>query len=334
LANAAPSNPSIAVVIPAYNVENQLDHVIKSLPSYIAHIIVVNDHSSDQTENIAKSFDNKKIMLISHKENQGVGGAMISGYEKAMKLDADVVIKIDGDGQMDPAYIPFLIKPILEGKADYCKGNRFLRPQYLVRMPFIRKIGNLGLSFLTKIASGYWNIFDPTNGYTAISTYVLELINPNKFAKRYFFESSMLLEMGLLKAVVKDISIPAKYGDEKSNLSEWKSLVDFPPRLIKGFFKRIIYRYFIQDFSAVSLFIFSSFILLCFGIFFGAYYWMQSAQTGNIASTGTVMISVLPIIIGIQLILQAIVLDIQNTPVNVLTPRNSSNSMKFPNPQL
>lgn len=312
--------PKIAVVIPAYKAALTIQKVIEHLPSFVCEVIVVDDCSPDNTSEIVTALqrNDPRITLHRHVSNQGVGGAVWTGYKIALEKGADVVVKMDSDDQMDPVYIEPLIRPIIDRRADYVKGNRFLHEKELVRMPWMRRIGNLGLSFLTKLASGYWNIFDPTNGYTAIRASLIPKLNEARIDRRYFFESSMLIELGMQRAVVRDISIPAKYGDEKSSLSELKSLIEFPPKLLRALIRRTIYLYFLRDFTAVSVFIVAGFLLSFFGFLWGVRHWVLSMQTGSESSTGTVMIAVLPLIIGLQLILQAVVLDIQNVPTEVL----------------
>jgi hypothetical protein len=225
---------------------------------------------------------------------------------------------MDADGQMDPAQLPALIGPIVRGEADYTKGNRYLHARQLRSMPLLRRIGNLGLSFLTKLASGYWNIFDPTNGYTAIHAALIPLLNAEDIGRRYFFESSMLLELSLLRAVVRDVYIPARYGEETSNLSIAKTLRQFPPGLARGFCRRGWIQYFVRDFSLASLYAIAGLGLLVSGGVFGAIHWLSSAQGGVATPTGTVMLAVLPVLLGIQLLLQAVSLDIQNQPMHCL----------------
>jgi len=309
----------ISVVIPAYCAEKHLELVVKGIPEFITYIIIVDDCSTDSTLQIAKrlAIKNTRIKLIKHEMNQGVGGAMLSGYGLAYKLNSGIVVKIDSDNQMDPDFLPDLIDPIINAEADYTKGNRFLMSN-LSTMRALRRFGNLGLSFMTKVASGYWDIFDPTNGYTALRGRIIPLINKSKIDKKYFFESSMLMQLYLLRAVVKDIPIPLRYGDETSHLSEWYSLLYFPPRLFGGLVQRIWRQYFLLDFNLVSLYIFSGLIMVGFGTIFGLYHWWQSAQLQIVASTGTVMLSVLPIILGVQLLLQAVALDVQMVPHRVI----------------
>lgn len=243
-----------------------------------------------------------------------MGGAVVTGYKKALELGADIVVKIDGDGQMDTAYMEKLIQPIIYGKADYTKGNRFTDFKALRSMPKVRLFGNSGLSFLVKAASGYWNMMDPTNGYTAINKHALEELDLDNLAKRYFFESDMLINLNIENAVLVDVEIPAKYGDEESSLSITKTLVGFPPKLFKGMCKRIFLKYFIYDFNMLSLYLALGLPMVFFGTVFGALKWIEAIINQAETSTGTVMLAVLPIILGTQFILQAIQIDMNNIP--------------------
>jgi len=306
----------IFVIIPTYNAEKTIAGVLSGIPEFVDQVIVIDDCSLDNTSNIVRNFQHNdpRVTLLRHEQNQGVGGALLSGYRLALDKNAAIIVKMDSDGQMDPAYMDQLISPILSGESDYTKGNRFLHEKELRHMPYIRRIGNLGLSFLTKVASGYWNIFDPTNGYTAIGSNALRSLDFRRLSKRYFFETSMLLELGLQRLVVKDIYIPAIYGDESSKLSNLKALFEFPPKLFLGMLRRIIFLYFIRDLTAVSIFSIAGIVSVIFGSLWGIYHWWRSSVTGVEASTGTVMIAILPLILGIQFLLQAVGMDIQNTP--------------------
>ncbi|MCG2784124.1 MAG: glycosyltransferase family 2 protein [Anaerolineae bacterium] len=305
----------IAIVIPLYRAEKHIGAVLRGIPAYISHIVIVDDCSPDQSVEIVQNCSDARICLISHQTNQGVGGAVLTGYKKAVELGAEIIVKMDSDDQMDPAYLLSLLAPILTGQADYTKGNRFLHINELQNMPFIRRMGNAGLSFLTKVASGYWNIFDPTNGYTAIHSSITSLLETKKIHKRYFFESSMLIELGIIRAVIQDIHIPARYQDETSSLSEWKVLFEFPPLLLAGFMRRFFIQYFVRDFGIVSMLFLLGISFSLFGIIFGAYHWYLSSQLETPASTGTVMLAVLPLIMGFQLLIQALIADIQNIPM-------------------
>lgn len=305
---------NLAVVIPAYKCAGQIASVLRSVPLFVNHIIVVDDASPDSIESEVAKFKDGRVTYLRHPQNRGVGGAMLTGYDEAMKLGAEVIIKMDGDGQMDAAYIPLLIEPILESQADFTKGNRFLHGRELAQMPKRRLIGNIGLTFLTKLASGYWHIFDPNNGFTAIHHYALSLINQKNIHQRYFFESSLLIELNRIRAVVIDIPIPAQYGDEESALSLAHAFFEFPFNLTKGLIRRVVWQYFLYDFTPVSLFLILGTALTIFGVLWGLYHWYISIAHNLVATTGTVMVGMLPVILGFQLLLQAMVLDIQKKP--------------------
>ena len=311
----------IATVIPAYRVERDIESVISGLPSYIKHIIVVDDASPDSSVDLVTAAAQKdiRITLIRHSQNQGVGGAMVSGFRKALELDAQIIIKLDGDGQMDTAHLPALITPLIEGKADYVKGNRFRDFQSLQQMPFIRRFGNLGLSFLTKAATGYWNIFDPTNGYFAIRAEILAQLPLDQLDRRYFFETSMLSNLYLLDAFILDVPIPARYRGETSNMVIRSVLVEFPIKLVRTFLRRIILKYFLFDFSMTSVYLLTGIPLLLFGLTFGITKWIQYASLGIAAPTGTVMLPTLSVILAIQILLSAIEIDLNSTPRKALT---------------
>ena len=306
----------IAVVIPCFNVGAHIAAVIRALPPEIAWIIAVDDCSSDDTANILRNLqqENAKIVYLRHERNQGVGGAMLSGFMKSLELNAAVTIKIDGDNQMDSAYIPQLVGPILQGTADYTKGNRFRDFQALKQMPVIRRIGNLGLSFCIKAASGYWNIFDPTNGFIAISNEMLRTINFGRIHHRFFFESSMLIELYHANCVIQEIPMKARYGLETSALSIAKTLIGFPPRLLFALLRRIILRYYLFDFNVASVYILCGLPLFLFGALYGLVNFIKYGSSHVSAPTGTVVIPTLLIILGFQLLLAAISFDVANYP--------------------
>jgi glycosyltransferase involved in cell wall biosynthesis len=306
----------ITVVIPCYNVSRHIEEVIRQLPAEISWIITVNDCSKDNTAEVLNKLqqENKKLVVIHHEKNQGVGGAMLTGFKKSMELNSDITIKMDGDNQMDSNCIPELIKPIAENKADYTKGNRFRDLKALKQMPVIRRMGNLGLSFMIKAASGYWNIFDPNNGFVAISRDTLKAINFNKIHKRYFFESSMLIELYHVEAVIQEVPMKARYGDEVSHLSLTRTLFGFPPKLLKAFIRRIILKYFLFDFNIASVYMLFGFPFFILGFIYGIVNFVKYASTATAAPTGTVVIPTLLIILGFQLLLSALNYDVTNYP--------------------
>jgi dolichol-phosphate mannosyltransferase len=308
--------PHICVVIPMYKAQDHIARVLAGIPSFVQSIIVVDDCSPDASYEHAIAAANARVHFVRHEQNQGIGGAMLSGYQKALTLGAEIVVKMDADDQMDPVYLLPLITPILRGEADYTKGNRFLHARQLRSMPVRRRIGNIGLSFLTKMASGYWNIFDPTNGYTAIHAALIPLLDESAIDRRYFFESSMTIELGLIRAVVRDVYIPARYGAERSSLSERNALFSFPRRLFRGWLRRVWLQYFLRDFGLTSIYLITGIGLLLFGLIFGGYYWIRNAQFNTPTPAGTVMLAAMPVLLGIQFLLQSIFLDIQNIPDN------------------
>jgi glycosyltransferase involved in cell wall biosynthesis len=301
-----------------YKAQDHIAEVLAGLPAFVQTIVVVDDCSPDASYERARTVADARVHFVRHTQNQGVGGAMLSGYKKAVELGAEVIVKMDADDQMDPAYLLPLITPILAGEADYTKGNRFLHARQLRSMPLTRRIGNIGLSFLTKLASGYWSIFDPTNGYTAIHASLIPMLDETAIDRRYFFESSMFLELGLLRAVAQDVYIPARYHDEKSSLSERRAILEFPPRLFKGFARRLWVQYFLRDFSILSIHLMGGGALTLFGLVFGGYHWVRNTQLKVSTPVGTVMLAAMPVILGVQFLLQAVVLDVQNAPTRPL----------------
>lgn len=311
--------PHIAVIIPAYRAEDSIETVIRGLPLYVESILVVDDASPDRLAERVTRMAEPRVELLRHADNMGVGAATMTGYRRAVELGAEVMVKMDADGQMDPAYLPHLLEPILSGEVDYTKGNRFIHSKELSTMPILRRIGNTGLSFLSKMASGLWQIFDPTNGFTALHRRAFLRLDHNSLAPRYFFETSMLVELSLAQAVVRDVSIPARYGEEESNLSAWRSLAVFPPRLLRSFLSRIWVQHFVRNFGLFAIYSLLGSFLLVFGLCYGISNWIYYSQvlTGT-APVGTIMLSVLPIILGVQLVLQAVVIDAQGGPEQAL----------------
>ena len=312
---------NIAVVIPAYRVEREIPSVLADLPAYLRHVIVVDDASPDKTADIVTEAATRdpRIVLLRHEKNRGVGGAMTSGFRKALELGAQVIVKVDGDGQMDTTHMPELIAPLIQGQADYTKGNRFRDFQSLQQMPLIRRFGNMGLGFLSKAATGYWNLFDPTNGFVAIRSDVLSQLPLKGMDKSYYFETSMLANLYLLGAVVKDVPMPARYRSEVSNMLIHRILFQFPPRLFRTFVKRIVLKNFIYDFTMGSVYVLVGTPLFLFGLIFGVVKWIQYASLNIPAPTGTVMLPTLSVLLGIQFLLAAIENDLRSTPKEPLS---------------
>ena len=305
----------IAVVIPAFRVSKHILEVIEQIGPEVSSIYVVDDKCPEETgKMLERDCNDSRLKVLFHEKNKGVGGATISGFKQAIEDRADIVIKLDGDGQMDPANIPALIQPILDGRADYTKGNRFFRHDSLRSMPLIRVVGNSFLSLINKISSGYWNLMDPTNGYIAIHGNVLRIMRLNYLDHGYFFESDMLYRLNTLRAVVREVPMDAIYRDEESNLSVLRVALEFPGKYLSRFLKRIFYNYYLRDFNACSVELIVGLGLLIFGAAFGAFHWVSGVKEGVFASTGTVMLAALPIILGFQLLLAALNFDVMNVP--------------------
>ncbi len=312
---------TLAVVIPSYRVKAHILDVIARIGPEVAMIFVVDDACPDGSGAfVGEQCRDPRVRVLRHEVNRGVGGAMMTGYRAALGAGADIIVKVDGDGQMDPALIPHIARPVLARQADYAKGNRFHSLWNVRRMPRVRLYGNAALSFMTKLSSGYWGIFDPTNGYTAIHAAALERIEFANVSERYFFETDMLINLGNARAVVADVPMEAVYADEVSNLRIRNELWPFLRTHLRELVKRIFYTYFLRDFSPATLQLLIGAIFLLFGTIYGAAEWYRSVSTGEIASTGTVMIAVLPIILGVQLLLNFLAFDMANEPKVPIQP--------------
>ena len=308
----------IAVVIPAYKVSNHIIEVVSEIGKDVDAIYVIDDACPEGSGKLVSSkIKDKRVRVITHSSNQGVGGAVISGYRAALKDGADVIVKLDGDGQMDPALIKDLVFPIVEGKADYTKGNRFDSITGLRQMPGIRIFGNGALSLMTKISTGYWNVTDPTNGFTAIHREMLAGIDLEMLSKRFFFESDLLFRLSLARAVVWDIPMESRYGTEKSNLKISRALFEFTFKHGVNFHKRLFYNYYLREMSAASIELPLGILMSWWGLLFGIAKYVESLESGTPASAGTVMLSAVPLILGIQLILAFVSYDIASVPKRV-----------------
>jgi len=303
----------VAVVIPCYKVSRSLENLLGKIGHEIALIYCVDDACPDMSYKVAEKCSNvdRRIKVIKHNINKGVGGAMVTGYKRALTDGMDIVVKVDGDGQMNPAEIERLIRPLVEGRSDYAKGNRFYDMTCLSEMPKVRLIGNILLSFLSKFSTGYWHLFDPTNGFTAIQSKVLKLIPLDKLNERYFFETDFLFRLNIVNAVVHDIPMNAKYGDEESNLKIHSILFNFPFLHLKILLKRIFYNYFLRNFSIASINLVIGLILLIYGLIYGFSHWTNGSEP---TSAGVVMMAALPIIIGMQSLLSFIGYDMSSSP--------------------
>jgi glycosyltransferase involved in cell wall biosynthesis len=301
---------NVAVVVPAHNEERLVGKVITTTPELVDHIIVVDDASPDGTADAVRAVHDPRVELIVLEENQGVGGAILTGHQRALELGADVAVVMAGDAQMDPAFLPMLLDPIATGEAEYTKANRFYGPGSFQGMPRHRVFGNIVLSFLTKAASGYWNLFDPQNGYTAIHRSALERLPFDRIARRYEFENDMLIQLNILRVPARDVPILAVYGDEVSGMRLTRVAPRILRQLWRGFWHRMVWKYVLQSFSAVALMFFTGLLCLAFGTAVGVFVLVNTLGP-PVASAGTVILSVAPFLTGVHLLIMAMFLDIQ-----------------------
>lgn len=314
--------PSVAVIVPCYRVRgNVLGVVLKCLENADAVICVDDACPEESGRYIEENIKDSALTVVYNEKNTGVGGAVKAGYRKAMEMGCSVAVKVDGDGQMDPALIPLFTGPLVNGRSDYTKGNRFTRPEDYRSMPAVRLLGNTVLSLLAKPSTGYWRTLDPTNGYTAISTAVLRLLPLDRVDDRYFFETDMLHHLRNVDALVTDIPMKAVYGGEKSSLSWKRALFEFFFKHLRNAFSRICFQYVIKDFSIATIQLFLGVLLTVFGTVTGIVNWHKSISTGITASAGSVMLAALPVILGLQLLLSFISYDIASVPQVPLSER-------------
>jgi len=305
----------IAIVVPCFKVKEHILGVIAGIPEGVEKIYVIDDACPEQSgQHVQANCRDKRVEVIFNEANLGVGGAVVRGYRAAIDDNYEIVVKIDGDGQMDGSLIPAFVMPIVNGEADYTKGNRFYHPESLRTMPKTRLFANALMSFVTKLSSGYWNNFDPANGYTAISVAVLKRLPLDKLHPRYFFESDMMFRLNIIRAVLMDIPMDAVYAGERSNVKLASNIATFAAGHLRNFGKRILYNYYLRNFSLASLQLALGLPLVLFGAIYGICRWHISSTTMHNASAGTVMLSALPIIVGLQMLLSFLNYDINTVP--------------------
>jgi dolichol-phosphate mannosyltransferase len=308
-------NNLIAVVIPCYKVKDHVLNVISRIGPEVFRIYVVDDCCPESSgDYVSRNCRDERIRIIKNDINLGVGGAVMEGYKAAIADNVDIIVKVDGDGQMDPSLIEEFVFPIISGEADYTKGNRFFDLEKIHSMPPMRLFGNAVLSFLSKLSTGYWDLFDPTNGYTAIHVDVANALPFNKISKRYFFETDLLFRLNTIRAVVVDIPMDAVYGEEVSNLKISKIIGEFFVKHLRNLIKRIFYNYYLRDMSLASFELPLGLVFIVFGTIYGGINWYDSAQAGISTPAGTVMLSALPIFMGLQFLIAFVGYDISSVP--------------------
>ena len=311
----------IAVIIPCYRVKAHILGVIGRVGAEVSHIYVVDDACPEGSGDFVRAHcTDPRVEVLRNEENRGVGGAVMAGYQAALRGGAQILVKIDGDGQMDPALIPRFVRPIAAGQADYSKGNRFYDLTRIGQMPTVRLLGNAALSFVAKLSTGYWNLFDPTNGFTAIHAKVARHVTFDKVSPRYFFESDMLFRLNIIRAVVADIPMDAVYGSEKSNLEIRRVIGEFLFKHTRNFGKRVLYNYFLRDMTVASLELIVGAVLFVFGLVFGAYHWFLGLASGLATPLGTIMLAALPTMLGLQMLLAFVGFDVANVPRRPIHP--------------
>lgn len=303
----------VAVVVPAYLEQAHVASVITSMPALVDHIIVVDDASPDGTSAAASAVGDPRTEVLRHEHNKGVGGAIVTGHRRALELGADVSVVMAGDGQMDPLQLPRLLHPLAHEGYAFAKANRFYSATSFAGMPTHRIIGNVLLTFMTKAASGYWNLVDPQNGYTAITRECLERLPLERLAERFEFENDQLIWLNIIDARAVDVPIPALYGTEVSSIRLHAVVPRLVRLLFRGFWRRMWLKYVLWSFSPVALLLITGCLLLACGTAVGVWAIISSLGAQE-ASTGTWLLAVAPSLVGTQLVVQALVLDIQATP--------------------
>ncbi|WP_091735172.1 glycosyltransferase family 2 protein [Phenylobacterium immobile] len=320
---AAPTSlrdAAVWLVIPCYRVRAQILKVIARTPTWVAGIVCVDDACPQDTGALVQAeCADPRVVVLKNPENLGVGGATLAGYAEAARRGGRILVKVDGDDQMDLDYLAALVAPIILGEADYAKGNRFTSTSHLSGMPRVRLFGNAALSFMAKLSTGYWSVFDPTNGFTAIDAEVAHLLQNRRIERRYFFETDLLYQLGTLRAVVRDVAMPARYADEESNLKIGAAVLPFAAKHLRNFGKRVIGQYFVRDFNAASLQFVFGIAAIAFGLIYGLSY-LATREVGTAAPAGVVMMAALPIILGVQLLLQSLNFDVLSQPSRPIHP--------------
>lgn len=307
-------NLRVAAILPCYNEEKMIGKAISVLPKFVDTIIAVDDKSTDSTleiiTNIAKK--DKRVVPIHLDPNEGIGGAYVHGFEYSLENNIDLIVTMAGDAQCNPDYISNMIDTLLDDDMDYVKANRFVHLDELKQMPAFRRVGNTVITILTKFASGYYNVFDSQNGYGVFKRKTLENLPFEHIGRRYDYENTLLIALSIMSARVKDEPVPAIYGDEVSTIPVFKTTMRALKVVWSGFWRRIYYKYVVVNFHPIALFLFTSLLLLLFGTGFALFILAEKILFDTSPSTGTVMLSVLPIILGIQFLLTTITMDMNN----------------------
>lgn len=303
----------VGVVVPCYNEERLITRVLDTMPDYVDHIYVIDDTSTDGTFQVTQEYiartGTDRITLLRHQVNQGVGGAIITGYQQAAQDGMDVIVVMAGDAQMDPEDLPLLIQPIVNGEADYVKGNRLIRSQAWRQIPRVRYLGNFVLSLMTKIASGYWHLFDSQTGYTAISREVVETLNWDRLWKRYGYPNHLLIMLNIYNFRVRDVPVKPVYNiGEISGIRIWRVIPSISLLLLRGFLVRMFQKYVVRDAHPLVLFYLFGFLSFFPGLCFGLYLFAYRLLVGPVAGTSALFAMFL-IMFGLNFLMFALWFD-------------------------
>lgn len=299
----------IGVVVPAYNEERLIGRTLETMPDFVDRVFVVDDASTDRTSEVARAVADPRVTVVRHDANTGVGGAIITGHRQVLAEDLDVSVVMAGDAQMDPDRLPALLDPIVHDGVQFAKANRFYASGSTAGMPRHRVLGNIVLSVMTKFASGYYHLFDPQNGYTALHRDALERLDLDAIAANYSFENSLLIHLNILRVRARDVPIPARYGDEVSTLRVSRVVPMLLRTLVAGFWMRVWRKYVFPSLEPFALLFFPGLLLTGLGLA-AALVITVLAVNDVTATPATVMISIAPLLAGIQLLVSALNLDI------------------------
>jgi glycosyltransferase involved in cell wall biosynthesis len=302
---------TVAVVVPAYNEEALVGSTVSGIPAFVDNIIVVDDCSKDETAVRAQNADNR-VEVIAHERNQGVGAAIVTGYRRAIAIDADVTCVMAADGQMDPDDLETLVRAIAVDETDYAKANRLFTGQAWQLIPRTRYLGNAALSFMTKIASGYWHVADSQSGYTAVNLETLKLLDLDRIYRRYGFPNDLLVHLNVFNRRVRDYPSRPIYGvGERSGIRLRHVVPKISWLLLKGFFWRMGQKYVIRDFHPLILFYMLGILLFAGGFLLGAAE-VALRIYGNPIPSATIVLVALLVISGLQLLLFAMWFDMES----------------------
>ncbi len=304
----------VAIVVPAYNEQLLISKTVSELPDFVDLIIAVNDGSTDRTAEVLKDLQeaHKRLEVLDNGKNRGLGYSLVRGYKEALTRDVDIIGIVAGDAQCDPEYLYKMCDKLIDEDVDYVKANRFNNLEALKAMPPFRRIGNIVITLINKFATGYYSIFDSQNGYGVFRRTTMERLPFELIGERYDYENTMLLAMGVINGKVKDCPVPAIYGDEVSTIKFFPVMRRALSVLFVGFWRRILYKYVIFNFHPLALFLFSGLFLSVVGFGYGAFLAIERIFAGVQPTSGTVMLAVLPMLVGFQLLLTAIVMDVNN----------------------